>query len=135
MNNPFYNTMMQPRMQQQAPQMPQQVSQMPQQPMDERIWVQSEIAAEAYLVGANNTVTLWDSAKPIIYVKSADIYGRPLPLEKYEYRKIDEEQQSVDFTNALDDLRTRIEALEQKGSKNAKSKSNSDDATVKAVYE
>lgn len=41
------------------------------------IWVQGEAGAKAYLVAPSNTVTLWDSENPTIYVKSADINGVP----------------------------------------------------------
>ena len=41
------------------------------------IWVQGEAGAKAYLIAPNNTVTLWDSESPTIYVKSADINGVP----------------------------------------------------------
>lgn len=41
------------------------------------IWVQGEAGAKAYLVAPNNTITLWDSESPTIYVKSADINGVP----------------------------------------------------------
>lgn len=57
----------------QTPQVPQ-VQQTQQNPF---IWVQGEEAAKAYLVAPGNTVILWDSEKPIIYVKSADASGMP----------------------------------------------------------
>lgn len=41
------------------------------------IWVQGLAGAKAYLVAPNNTVTLWDSESPTIYVKSADGSGIP----------------------------------------------------------
>lgn len=41
------------------------------------IWVQGEEGAKAFLVGAGNTVILWDSENPVIYIKSADISGVP----------------------------------------------------------
>ena len=41
------------------------------------IWVQGEEAAKAYLVAPGNTVTLWDSEKDVIYIKSADASGMP----------------------------------------------------------
>lgn len=41
------------------------------------IWVQGEEGAKAFLVAPNNTVTLWDSESPTIYVKSADMNGVP----------------------------------------------------------
>lgn len=41
------------------------------------IWVQGEAGAKAYLVAPNNTVTLWDSERQTIYLKTADINGVP----------------------------------------------------------
>lgn len=41
------------------------------------IWVQGEAGAKAYLVAPNNTVTLWDSESPTIYIKTADVNGIP----------------------------------------------------------
>lgn len=52
-------------------------TQMPGTSSNEIIWVQGEAGAKAYLVAPNNTVTLWDSESPTIYVKSADINGVP----------------------------------------------------------
>lgn len=41
------------------------------------LWVQGEAAAKSYLVSPGNTVVLWDSENPFIYVKTADISGIP----------------------------------------------------------
>lgn len=41
------------------------------------IWVQGEAGAKAYLVAPNNTITLWDSESPTIYLKTADANGVP----------------------------------------------------------
>ena len=58
--------------------MPQNPSQTaPTQQTNDIIWVQGEAGAKAYLVAPNNTVTLWDSESPTIYVKSADMNGVP----------------------------------------------------------
>lgn len=98
---PFYRTGYFNPMQSQTPNMPnmtpdqgqyanpyQQPTQQPQifpsqmsgtsagQPND-RIWVQGEAGAKAYLIAPNATVTLWDSESPTIYIKSADANGIP----------------------------------------------------------
>lgn len=75
------------KQQYQMPQMQQTVSQpMPQavqQPIptqksaNELIWVQGEAGAKGYLVAPNNTVVLWDTESPTVYVKSADSNGIP----------------------------------------------------------
>ena len=50
------------------------------------IWTESEEAARAYLVAPGNTVTLWDSKKPFIYVRSADASGIP-STRVFEYKE------------------------------------------------
>lgn len=81
-NTPYYGYQPMQQMQQ-MPQMPmaQQPTQMqqqpPQQPNNNIIWVSGEAGAKAYLVAPNNTVQLWDSENPTIYLKSADASGMP----------------------------------------------------------
>lgn len=40
-------------------------------------WVVGENGADSYLVAPGQTVMLWDSTAPVIYLKSADSLGRP----------------------------------------------------------
>ena len=49
----------------------------PQKPTNDIVWVQGEAGAKGYLVAPNNTVVLWDTESPVIYVKSADASGVP----------------------------------------------------------
>lgn len=51
------------------------------------VWVQGEEAAKAYLVAPGNTVTLWDSEKDVIYIKSADASGMP-SMRILEYKDL-----------------------------------------------
>ena len=52
------------------------------------IWVQGEAGAKSYLVAPNNTVDLWDSESPVIYIKSADASGLPsLKILDYSVRE------------------------------------------------
>lgn len=44
-------------------------------------WVQGEASAKAYPVAPGNTVLLMDSEAPVLYMKSTDMNGRPLPME------------------------------------------------------
>lgn len=68
----------QPMMQQPMPQPNLQPTQMsPTNQTNDIIWVQGEAGAKAYLVAPNNTITLWDSESPTIYVKTADMNGVP----------------------------------------------------------
>lgn len=60
------------------PQPPPQMQAQAQQPeAGGMIWVQGEAGAKAYLVAPGNTVQLWDSENPVIYLKSADMSGMP----------------------------------------------------------
>lgn len=58
------------------------------------VWVQGEEAARNYPVAPGNTVVLIESDKPIMYMKSADLSGRPQPIQirylvsEEDYRKI-----------------------------------------------
>lgn len=45
---------------------------------DERIWVQGEAGAKAYMVAAGCTVALWDSEQQRIYLKSVNLNGVPM---------------------------------------------------------
>lgn len=100
---------------------------------DERIWVQNETSAEAYLVAPNGFVRLWDSNSSKFYEKKADASGRPYPMEVYEYRKISpimaslDSECKVDYMAEIKALKERISALEKKGESN---ESNGNDATV-----
>lgn len=87
---------------------------------DDRIWVASESAAEAFLVAANGFVRLWDSNKPVFYEKRADINGRPMPLVAYEYKIRDAaatpEAVSTGFEQRLSALEEKLKQME--GAKN-----------------
>lgn len=83
---------------------------------DERIWVQGEAGANAYLVAPNSFVRLWDSQRQVFYEKRADASGRPT-TEIFEYSKKSEQQPIVttaedDFMSKLNALDTRISVLE-----------------------
>ena len=51
--------------------------QTPAQTQNGLLWVQGEQAAKSYLVAPGNTVVLWDSENPYIYIKTADVSGMP----------------------------------------------------------
>lgn len=67
------------QMQQNMPQQPMNIAPQPtpQKPTNDIIWVQGEAGAKGYLVAPNNTVVLWDTENPVIYVKTADASGIP----------------------------------------------------------
>lgn len=113
-----------------------------QTPQDERIWVSSQQAGEAYLISPNGFARLWDSSQPRFYEKRADSTGRPLPMEIYEYKRISPQITTLtddikklsteDIDAKIEALSARIEALEnaKKGAgKNAK-QSNTDDTSI-----
>jgi hypothetical protein len=56
---------------------PQQNAQAQQAQSNGMIWVVGEGGADSYLVAPGQTVLLWDSTAPVIYLKSADSLGRP----------------------------------------------------------
>ena len=72
---------------------PQSVVQVP-QTQNTFAWIQGEEAAKAYPVAPGNTIVLIDSDKPIMYMKTADLSGRPQPIQirylvsQEEYDKI-----------------------------------------------
>lgn len=112
------------------------VPQMQQAPQDERIWVQNQTSAEAYLVAPNGFVRLWDSSAPVFYEKRADATGRPYPLDIYEYSRKKPQNPILDndSTNGLRDeieaLKARLSALEgiKEGAKKNAKQSNANDA-------
>ena len=73
---------------QQMPQQPQMSYQAPTQNQS-IIWVQGEAGAKAYPVAAGQSVLLMDSEDAVLYVKSTDMTGRPLPMESYDLVKRD----------------------------------------------
>ncbi len=94
------------------PQYPQmQQMQQPQMVMpDDRIFVQGEIGAKAYLVAPGNTVTLWDSERQSIYRKTVNAQGVPM-IQKLNY-SYDEETESSAFDKRLKGIEDRLAALE-----------------------
>lgn len=93
---------------------------------DERIWVQGEDAARAYLVAANSFVRLWDSTKQVFYEKRADQTGRPY-MEVFEYQRKPAENPAAKKNGDADSitrdeieaLKKRVEALEVKNESDA----------------
>lgn len=86
------------------------------------IYVQGIEGAKSYLVGSNNTVILWDSDNPVIYVKSADASGRPnIKILDYTVRDAEPNQiplidKKVEYatTEELKRLESQIMALQSK---------------------
>lgn len=74
---------MQPQ-QQMALQQPQMPSNVPQNSMNGITWVLGENAAKSFPVGAGQTVVLMDREEPVMYMKSVDQSGMPLPLRIFD---------------------------------------------------
>jgi hypothetical protein len=85
-----------PQMQQNIPTQPMQmpIPPTPQKPANDIIWVQGLEGAKGYLVAPNNTVVLWDTENPVIYVKSADANGMP------SMRVLDFTERNADASNS-----------------------------------
>lgn len=50
-------------------------------------WVQGQAGANAFPLGPGESALLMDSEDSVLYVKSVDASGRPLPLEIYDLVK------------------------------------------------
>lgn len=117
--------------------MPYQNTYTPPQSQDERIWVQNEVSADAYLVAPNGFVRLWDANKQRFYEKRADATGRPMPMETYEYSKIasgsplNNQGIGLDYSKEIEGLMRRIEALEEA----INEQSNADDTGIQQIQE
>jgi hypothetical protein len=51
------------------------------------VWVQGENSAKAYPVAPGNSVLLMDSEESVMYIKSTDQSGMPLPLRIFDYKE------------------------------------------------
>ena len=104
------------RQQYQAPMLPTQMS----GTNDERIWVQGEDAAKAYLMAPNSFVRLWDATDSIFYEKRTDQTGKPY-MDTYTYEKMpemapltaSERKGREGIVEKLNALERRISALEK----------------------
>lgn len=108
---------------------------------DDRIWVQGEDSAKAYLVAPSSFVRLWDSSSNRFYEKKADASGRPT-MEVFEYTSVTAQdaprskEKEDAYNSALQDLIEKTDALERKFKALEKevagnvSKSNADDTDL-----
>lgn len=71
------------------------------QPSNAIIWVQGEEGAKAYMVAPGNSVQLWDSENPVIYLKSADMNGVP-SMRIFDLVERNAARMSPNAPNALD---------------------------------
>ena len=68
------------------------------------LWCQGEAGAKAYPVSPNSSVLLMDSESPVMYIKSTDGSGMPLPLRIFDYteRKTDAPNKVINPTPTAD---------------------------------
>lgn len=95
-------------------------------PTDNRIFVQGEVGAKAYLVAPNNTVCLWDSESPTIYLKTVNQAGIPA-IQRLQYT-IDEPKKETFITR--EEFDSRFNELMEKINV---SKSNANDSGIQSV--
>ena len=92
-------------------------------------WVRGEAGARAWHLSPGESALLMDSEAPVLYAVSADVYGRPLPMETYDLIKRDNSivnmpQPSQASGNPgeqyvkMSDLEDRITEIVQKAMKN-----------------
>lgn len=65
------------------------------------IWVVGENGADSYLVAPGQTVQLWDSTAPVIYMKTADNLGRP-SKRILDYKERNTSPQKADISPVSD---------------------------------
>lgn len=95
---------------------PQSVTPTVQQTQNTFAWIQGEDAARNYPVAPGNTIVLIDSDKPIMYMKTTDLSGRPQPMQiRYLVSKedFDKLQNGASFSQNEKDYVTK-EYFEQK---------------------
>ena len=81
-------------------------------------WVQGENAAKSYPVVAGQSILLMDSENPVMYIKSTDQSGMPLPLRIFDYTERTElrsqsvQEQKIDYIsrNEFEAFRDEIRA-------------------------
>lgn len=84
--------------QQMPPQPPQMPSNAVQTSGNSITWVLGENAAKSFPVGAGQTVVLMDREEPIMYMKSVDQSGMPLPLRIFDITERTSERQNANAT-------------------------------------
>lgn len=82
------------------------------------VWVQGEVGAKAYPVAPGSSVLLMDSEEAVMYIKSTDNSGMPLPLRVFDYTertaqaKADTQAPVIEITRQeFDELRAEVRKL------------------------
>lgn len=86
----------------------------PQAQTSNLVWVQGETGAKSYLVGAGQTVALWDSESATIYLKSVDASGVPsMRVLDYTERKSMQPQAATEYVTRKEflELNARLKSI------------------------
>lgn len=91
-------------------------------------WVQGENSAKSYPVAAGQSILLMDSESPVMYIKSTDQSGVPLPLRIFDYKERSQstsnaQEQKTDYISRKEFNAFRNEIREQLEHFNSKSTS------------
>lgn len=92
------------------------------------IWVVGENGADSYLIAPGQTVMLWDSTAPVIYLKTADNMGRPSKrildytergalAQKAEFSPVSDYATKEDVSlirEEIDSLKAKLDGMEGK---------------------
>lgn len=73
------------------------------------VWVQGENSAKAYPVAPGNSVLLMDSEESVMYIKSTDQSGMPLPLRIFDYTERTTNKQVADIAKTNNEYVSRSE--------------------------
>lgn len=96
-NYPTYSGVFSNNSQTQVP-VPQPIAPQPVQVNPMMAWVDGEYAARSFQIPANHPLgqpyPIWDSNDMVIYLKTMDQYGRPMPLRKLRYTVEEEAPQN-----------------------------------------
>lgn len=72
-------------------------------------WVQGENSAKAYPVAPGNSVLLMDSEESVMYIKSTDQSGMPLPLRIFDYTERTSNKHVADIAKPNNEYVSRSE--------------------------
>ncbi len=107
----FYGNQPMPQAQQAAQNQPQVAPNTMQNQNNGVIWVLGEAAAKSFPVNIGQTVVLMDREEPVMYMKSVDQSGMPLPLRIFDITERTSEKPNVNVVKnpATDDFVSRKE--------------------------
>ena len=79
--------------------------------MNNITWVQGEAGAKAFMVAPNNIIALWDSEAQVIYIKEADMTGKPtMQILDYTIRKKPKDEMEL-LRDEIAELKKKIKEM------------------------